>query len=119
MPSVAAQHRTARMMTPASSASASSSARSTPTPTPAAMDPPVARTTSYAGTKRSRQVEGLELPPRRTKSTGDAKMSKVADDGYKRGIIRAFVRTALEEVKKVGSWRGSRWKLQLAFRELL
>jgi hypothetical protein len=70
---------------------------------PGAAEPVVTRTISYAGQKRSLQIDGLDIiPPRRTKSTGDAKMSKVADEEYKRGIIRTFVRNALEQVPKVG-----------------
>ncbi len=103
-------HPMALTMTPSSS-----SPSKTPLPVASqAADPVVTRTTSFAGQKRSLQVEGLNIiPPRRTKSTGDAKMSKVADDGYKRGIIRTFVRNALEQVPKVGRPRQSHDQIRL------
>jgi hypothetical protein len=50
------------------------------------------------------------VPPRRTKSVGDVNRLQDTerrgdvDDGYKRGMIKGFVKNALEEISQV-CWR--------------
>jgi len=74
--------------------------------------PKMKKSISLIGQKRGRdQVDDSPaskiVPPRRTKSVGDVNRLSdterrgLVDDGYKRGMIKGFVRNALEEVTQV------------------